>query len=124
MGAGGVSTTLEKLQTRLADVTELLAAHVALTGGGRGKPAARQGAALTRAGIIMLAAAFEAFVEDIFEEVAPLIFPDLADPGDRKKFFCADFGPTEQRRCPEGRVSLLQPWLAVGDEGNLVEEVQ
>ncbi|MEX1133602.1 MAG: HEPN domain-containing protein [Acidimicrobiia bacterium] len=63
------------LLARLHDVDELIEAHIALTGGGAGRPARRQGAAVTRAGVVLLAAATEAFVEDLFEEAAPLLWP-------------------------------------------------
>jgi hypothetical protein len=73
-----------ELSTRLKDVDELVAAHAALTGGGRGRPAQRQGAAITRAGVVLLSAATEAYVEDLFEEAAQLIFNGMpADDLDR-----------------------------------------
>jgi hypothetical protein len=72
---------------RLRDVDELIAAHEALTGGGPGKPAKKQGAAITRAGIVLLAAAWEAFVEDHFEEAAPRILGGLGGDQDKKRFF-------------------------------------
>lgn len=62
------------LLVALADVDEIINAHVALTGGGRGRPTARQGAAVTRSGVVLLAALFEAFVEDLFEEAADIIY--------------------------------------------------
>lgn len=68
------SNARAELERRLKDVDELIAAHAALTGGGRGRPAARQGAAISRAGIVLLSAATEAYVEDLFEEAAALIF--------------------------------------------------
>jgi len=68
------SNARQELATRLKDVDELIAAHAALTGGGRGRPAQRQGAAITRAGTVLLSAATEAFVEDLFEEAARSIF--------------------------------------------------
>jgi len=64
-----------ELDRRLADIDELIAAHSSLTGGGVGRPRARQGAAITRAGIVLLAAAMEAYVEDLFEEAVPLLWP-------------------------------------------------
>jgi len=64
-----------ELETRLRDVDELISAHGALTGGTPGRPKERQGAAVTRAGVVLLAAATEAFVEDLFEESARLLWP-------------------------------------------------
>src|SRR5438309_1179054 len=64
-----------ELETRLRDVDELISAHEALTGGTPGRPKERQGAAVTRAGVVLLAAATEAFVEDLFEEAARLVWP-------------------------------------------------
>jgi hypothetical protein len=61
----------------LRDVDELVAAHGAVTGGGPGRPAKRQGAAITRAGVVLLAAAMEAFVEDLFEEAGEIVFSAL-----------------------------------------------
>jgi hypothetical protein len=66
-----------ELGVRLADLDEIVAAHEALTGGGRGRPAMKQGAALTRAGVVLLAASMEAFVEDLFDESAELLYPHL-----------------------------------------------
>ncbi len=68
------SQALQELETRLRDVDELIVAHAALTGGQPGRPAQRQGAAITRAGVVLLSAATEAFVEDLFEEAARLVF--------------------------------------------------
>jgi hypothetical protein len=70
------SKAREDLFLRLNDVQEIFEAHKSLTGGGRGRPAERQGAALTRAGIVLLAAALEAFVEDLFEETALFIMTE------------------------------------------------
>lgn len=69
------------LNQNLTNITELRAAYTSLTGGGRGAPpianGQRQGAAVTRAGVVLLAASFEAFVEDLFEQCLPYIFPTL-----------------------------------------------
>jgi hypothetical protein len=80
------STSLTELQTRLADVNELILAHTVVTGGGPGKPAKRQGAAITRAGVVLLAAAMEAFVEDLFVESGELVFAAVP-PADRQKLY-------------------------------------
>lgn len=68
------SAARKQLLAALADVDELIEAHVALTGGGRGRPTARQGAAVTRSGVVLLAASFEAFVEDLFEKAADVVY--------------------------------------------------
>lgn len=80
------SQALLELKTRLKDVDELISAHTAVTGGGRGRPVMRQGAAITRAGVVLLSAATEAFVEDLFEEAAKLIF-DIMPDDDLEKLF-------------------------------------
>ena len=69
------SNSRNELQRRLRDVDEIIDAHRAITGGGKGKPAQEQGGALTRAGVVLLSAAMEAFVEDLFEEAARLLMP-------------------------------------------------
>lgn len=66
-----------ELTVRLKDVDELVSAHGTVTGGGQGRPAERQGAAITRAGVVLLAAATEAFIEDLFEECAALVFTGM-----------------------------------------------
>ena len=80
------SDARRELEARLADVNELFKAHRALTGGGRGRPAQGQGAAITRAGIVLLAAAVEGFVEDLFEETAHLLWPNRPET-DLKELF-------------------------------------
>jgi hypothetical protein len=49
------------------------------------RPLQRQGAAISRAGIVLLAAAFEAFVEDLFEEAADVVYQGYTD--DERKAF-------------------------------------
>lgn len=66
------SIAFQELQERLKDVNELVKAHRALTGVGRGRR--YEGAAITRAGVVLLAAATEAYVEELFDESADLIF--------------------------------------------------
>lgn len=74
------SLAREELLNRLDDVEELVSAHSVLTGGGRGRPRERQGAALTRAGVVLLAAAMEAYVEELFEESARRVFANWPEP--------------------------------------------
>lgn len=80
------SNARTNLIVALKDVDEIIAAHVAVTGGGRGKPAMRQGAAVTRSGVVVLAAAFEAFIEDLFEEAADVVY-DGWTAAQRKELF-------------------------------------
>lgn len=80
------SNALNELKVRLADVDELIQAHTIVTGGGKGKPAKRQGAAITRAGVVLLAAAMEAFIEDLFEEAGNLVFAGLT-ADERKELY-------------------------------------
>lgn len=80
------SKAREELQRRLDDVDELIKAHGQLTGAQRGRPRDRKGAAVTRAGVVLLAAATEAYVEDLFEESAELIFRNMAG-ADLEKLF-------------------------------------
>lgn len=72
------SRARNELATRLLDVDELIHAHAKLTGGTKGRPKQRQGAAVTRAGVVLLAAATEAFAEDLFEEAAELMYPSAS----------------------------------------------
>jgi len=74
------------LDARLGDVDELIKAHGLITGGGVGRPAQRQGAAVTRAGVVLLAAAMEGFVEDLYEEAAKILWPNVS-AADRKALF-------------------------------------
>ena len=72
-------TAREKLNLNLSDVDELIVSHEQITGGGKGKPEKGKGAALTRAGIVLLAAAMEAFVEDLFKEAVPRRYPSMSE---------------------------------------------
>lgn len=63
-----------ELDEALKDIDEIVAAHRALTGGTPGRPQKRQGAAVTRGGVVMLAAAVEAFVEDLYDAAVDAIF--------------------------------------------------
>lgn len=55
------SSAMVTLQQSLRDVDEIINGHTALTGGGRGKPANRQGQAISRSGVVVLCAAMEQF---------------------------------------------------------------
>lgn len=80
------SSSRDELNVRLKDVAELIHAHTTVTGGGPGKPAQRQGAAITRAGVVLLAACMEAYVEDLYEEAAAMIFHAMT-ADERKRLF-------------------------------------
>jgi hypothetical protein len=71
------------LASRLNDFDEILAARDQICPTGAGRPANSQGAALLRAGTVMIAAALEAYVEDIFDAGIDLIFAS-ASPAERK----------------------------------------
>ena len=71
------SQARSQLDLQVDDVNELIGAHTALTGGGVGRPANSQGAAIVRAGLVLLAAAFEEYVEAVFEEAFPLMYPQV-----------------------------------------------
>lgn len=62
-----------------------------MTGGGAGKPAGGKGIELTRAATVLLAAALEGFVEDLFDQAVDLIHADRTD-SERKKFKKATSG--------------------------------
>lgn len=68
------SIARQTLERSLLDVDEIINGHVALTGGGRGRPAKRQGQAITRSGVVLLCAAMEQYLEDLFKEAARLIY--------------------------------------------------
>ena len=88
MGTGCLtSAAIIKLSLWLKDVEELLDAHQSLTGGNRGRPAQKQGAAVTKSGVVMLTAVFEAFVEDVFERAAKDVFADELDTTRKLKDF-------------------------------------
>jgi hypothetical protein len=69
------SNARDELGRALVDVKQVIDAHVAITGGGAGRPAQKLGAPVTRAGVVLLVAATEAFVEDLFAEAVDLIWP-------------------------------------------------
>ena len=48
------SNSRNELQRRPRDVDEIISAHTAITGGGKGKPVQQQGGTLTRAGVVLL----------------------------------------------------------------------
>jgi hypothetical protein len=68
------SPVFESLQTRLADVDDLMNAHVSI-GGKAGRPRGVEG--LNRAAIVMLCAHLEGYVEDLFREALKAVHPKL-----------------------------------------------
>lgn len=80
------SNALLALNQNLKDVEEVIKAHESLTGGGKGKPSGGQGAALTRAGVVLLAATMEAFVEELFREAVALLYPRMTTVQQRDLF--------------------------------------
>ncbi len=62
------------LATRLGDFDEILAARDHFCPRGAGRPAQRKGRSLLRAGTVLLAAALEAYVEDIFDAAVDMVF--------------------------------------------------
>lgn len=62
------------LDEQIKDFDELMQARDTICPDGAGRPAKRQGAAIIRASVLMLAAAFEAYAEDVYEEAVDLIY--------------------------------------------------
>lgn len=77
------SSHREELGSRLRDFDELMAARDLVCPDGRGRPQERQGAAIIRASVVLLSAAFEAYVEELYEEAVDLLFAE-ASARDRK----------------------------------------
>jgi hypothetical protein len=61
------SRPLLNLKARLTDIDEVIAARDAVCPSGAGRPAQRKGAAVIAGGVVLLAALFEGFVEDLFD---------------------------------------------------------
>ena len=78
------STALRNLKQRLEEVDEIISARDAICPPGRGRPQARQGAAVLAGGTVLLAAVFEGYVEDLFDASVDLLFADV-DLEDRKE---------------------------------------
>lgn len=76
-----------KLKKRLREIDELIAARDAICPAGAGKPTMQQGAAVIKAGATLLAAVFEAFVEELYEKSLDLLHPSRpADVKELKKY--------------------------------------
>ena len=79
------STARTELTRRLNDFEEAMLARDAICPTTAGRPERRQGAAVIRAAVVLLSAAFEAYVEDVFDAAVDLIYT-TADPADIKAF--------------------------------------
>ncbi|MBC2729976.1 HEPN domain-containing protein [Thiobacillus sp.] len=66
-----------KLKKRLREINEVISARDAICPAGAGKPAMQQGAAVIKAGTTLLAAVFEAYVEELYEKSLDLLHPTL-----------------------------------------------
>jgi len=62
------SDPLKKLKHRLKEIDEILSARDAICPAGAGRPAEQKGAAVVSGGTVLLAALFEGFVEELFDE--------------------------------------------------------
>lgn len=64
-----------KLKKRLLEIDEVILARDAICPAGAGKPALQKGTAVIKAGTTLLAAVFEAFVEELYEKVLTFFIP-------------------------------------------------
>ncbi|MFM0699513.1 HEPN domain-containing protein [Paraburkholderia sediminicola] len=77
----------KKLKKRLLEIDEVISARDAICPVGAGKPALQKGAAVIKAGTTLLAAVFEAFVEELYEKSLDLLHPALpAEVKELKKY--------------------------------------
>lgn len=107
------SQALDELRDALKDVDEIVAAHRALTGGTPGRPQKKQGAAITRGGVVLLAATVEAFVEDLFDEAVDKIFagrPD-AQRNDLKSKTSGNFANATTYKIDSLFFAVGVPWI-------------
>lgn len=77
------SQALSTLKVRLHEVDEVVQARDAICPTGAGRPARRRGAAVVRAGTVLLAALFEGYVEDVFDDAVDLLYSSGTD--DKRK---------------------------------------
>ncbi|OKP74819.1 hypothetical protein BTR19_00905 [Pseudomonas fluorescens] len=66
-----------KLVERLGEITEVISARDAICPPGAGKPAERKGAAVLKAGTTLLAALFEAYIEELFDKTLDALHPTM-----------------------------------------------
>jgi hypothetical protein len=67
----------QALDVRLRDLDEIVAARDVICPAGAGKPSHQRGSALLRGGTVLLAAAFEGFVEELYELAVDHIYATL-----------------------------------------------
>lgn len=67
-----------ELDNRLKDFDELMLARDLVCPDGRGRKRERQGAAILRSSVVLLSAAFEAYVEEVYEEAVDLVFATVS----------------------------------------------
>ncbi|PQO28112.1 HEPN domain-containing protein [Blastopirellula marina] len=72
-----------ELTRRLKDFDEIMIARDIICPKDAGRPAQQQGAALIRSAVVMLAAAFEGYIEDVFDAAVDLIHANESE-ADRK----------------------------------------
>ncbi len=77
------SQARKELTRRLKDFDEIMTARDAICPANAGRPAQKQGAAVVRSAVVMLAAAFEGYIEDVFDAAVDLIYANESKP-DRK----------------------------------------
>ena len=63
-----------ELTRRLKDFDEIMAARDTICPVNAGRPAQKKGAALIRSAVVMLAGAFEGYIEDVFDAAVDLIY--------------------------------------------------
>lgn len=68
-----------ELDRRLDDFDEIIDARDAICPTGAGRPAQRRGTAVVRAGVVMISAAFEAYIEDVYDCAVDYIYQSATD---------------------------------------------
>ena len=68
------SVARTELDRRLKDFDELMHARDQVCSSGAGRPAQQQGQAIVHGSVVLLAAAFEAFVEELYEEAVDIVY--------------------------------------------------
>ncbi len=66
------------LESRLQDFDELIAARDLVCPDGRGRGRDAQGAAILRSSVVLLSAAFEAYVEEVYDAAVDLVFTQVS----------------------------------------------
>ena len=87
------------LTAQLADFDEVMEARDEICPSGAGRPARRRGAACIRGAVLLLAAAFEAYVEDVFNLAVDLLLSD--HPHDQRK---------QLKKNTSGRLNNAEPF--------------